>query len=709
VSFADAVAGLTLPPEAWWRLDEGSGPALADATGNGHSATVFGGATYGADSIAGDGALLLNGTSGYVEADSYAPFVQGSARTFVALMKRNGQSGIRNFFGGTGPASIPDGGALLLPVLESAASSPDRFRYYGDIVAQFPAYTDWSQPEPTPGEWLLVALRVDDSLSGRSIANLWVNGIDYGYPDVGAGGPSNWNASSGRFMFGARPVPPDSRGEFHSAAYDEVMVFEGLLPGPDIQALAASVDLYSRPAPIPVAEEEEGLTWELTDLRQNVIATLDDRDAGAQVTVGRNVARTATLGLDLDDPAAQLASVGETLLRCLAPGWSRPLFVGRVIQADISYNGQSADLKLSAADPLYHLERCLVFGTAAMSPAAETFITYFSDTDPSTMIASLIASTADNGHGIVTGSLDTSAANLKLGFPAGMTVAEAIRSIAGLDGAPEFELAPVAAGDGTLAELNTYHPHQGTDKSAEIVLRIGSGVEDELLGFEVSPSMAGFTNRYVTIGDAPPGATATSSISGSSKVYPRHPAYRASHQGLIDRYGVWESTESLPGSAVSSLLLKVARAAVAANANVLTGYRVTLDPDLAPTFAPEGDFWLGDTVGVEVTTPGGRVLDYTGRVASASLTEAENGDVLTDLLLEVPDDPAGVTGAALSVVVDSAEGTTPPPPPPPEPDPCAPVADTGGPECPDAGSTGVSNALTTGIIRGKVKKRKKKK
>jgi hypothetical protein len=452
------------------------------------------------------------------------------------------------------------------------------------------------------------------------------------------------------------------------------------------------------------------LTWELCDLEQTVLGggPIETHSEGAQVALGREVARTASLTLDLDDPFAQLASVGDQVLRCSADGWTDPAFVGRVLQHDITYNGDSAQLTMSAADPLAHLEACLVFWTAAMTPAAETFKTYYANTDPSTMMSDLISHCAANGHGIVDGTLALGAADQKLGFPAGSTVADGLRAIAGLSSNPEFEIAPIFDATGKLAELNTYYPKQGTDKTATIILRLGeSDDDDELLGFEIAPSMSGLVNRHVVVGDAPDGAIASSSVSGVPKNYPKHPAYRASHAASIAQYGVWETAESVSGASNAFVLIGVAQANIAANVDPVTAIKVTLDPDNAPAFGPQGAFWLGDIITIEVTTPAGNPLSYEARVATAGLTEAENGDVLVDLIVEPVDDLAGVSGASFSVVVDSTEGTDPPPPPEPEPDPCAPVADTGGVSCPDAGDAGASG--TSAAAPKKKKKKKKKK
>lgn len=246
MSFADVVGGLTLDPAMWWRCNESAGTTLADASGNGRTGTLNGGFTLQQPSITGDGdkGILLNGTTGYMQATAYSPFAVGSKRTFVLLLNRAlGQSGIRNIFGGSGSFVAGVSGDLKYPVLESSGTSPDRFRYYGSIKDQFPVYADWSEPEPVSNSWLMIALRVDDSTAPAQSADLTVNRMRHGIPDIEAAPldlPYHWNAEAGQLMVGARH---DNLGgfqtnEFHHATYDEIMVFEGLLTDADISSLA---------------------------------------------------------------------------------------------------------------------------------------------------------------------------------------------------------------------------------------------------------------------------------------------------------------------------------------------------------------------------------------------------------------------------------------------------------------------------------------
>jgi hypothetical protein len=251
VSFSDVVADLSLAPKLWWRYNEASGSAIADASGNGNTGTLHGQAFYREPSITGDGDGAMRfrqqpgaGITTYVQADSYSPFVVGSKRTFVTLLKRQSpQTGIKNIFSGAG------NGDLNFPVLETSGGSPDLFRYYGSVNDQFPLYTDWSGPSVDLDEWFLIALGVDDSMSGRAQAKLNVNGRDHGNPNVGLGGPNHWDTTAGKFMVGVRPNGAGGlqTNEGHAATYDETMIFEGLLTNADLVALATAVGIIAEP------------------------------------------------------------------------------------------------------------------------------------------------------------------------------------------------------------------------------------------------------------------------------------------------------------------------------------------------------------------------------------------------------------------------------------------------------------------------------
>lgn len=71
----------------WWPMDEGTGTAVADVSGNGNDGTLMGSATWGAWGA--DNAVLLDGTSGgYIEVPADATLDVSAAMTACIWAKR---------------------------------------------------------------------------------------------------------------------------------------------------------------------------------------------------------------------------------------------------------------------------------------------------------------------------------------------------------------------------------------------------------------------------------------------------------------------------------------------------------------------------------------------------------------------------------------------------------------------------------------------
>lgn len=262
-----------------------------------------------------------------------------------------------------------------------------------------------------------------------------------------------------------------------------------------------------------------------------------------------------------------------------------------------------------------------------------------------------------------------------LSLPAGSSVGDAINNLVGLIGAPEYELTPKEASDGTLATMNAYVPRQGSDKSSTVTLKIGVDATDNLTALSYVPAMDGMINRHTAIGDV------SGTVSSGGLDYPTHPAYQASHAASIATYGVWETSEALSGTTDSALLEQSARAIVAANAFPLTSFSCTLDPESAPGFGPADTFWMGDTITLHAELPQ-ESLVITGRVVAATITEDANGEGAVVISCEPESVAGGVSGSTLQVVVDSADGQVPPPVDNSgSDDPCAPAAPSGPDPC----------------------------
>ncbi|HEY6014062.1 MAG TPA: hypothetical protein VIU37_08640, partial [Candidatus Limnocylindrales bacterium] len=533
-----------------------------------------------------------------------------------------------------------------------------------------------------------------------------------------------------------------------------------------------------------------GMIWELCDLDQAVLATLDDRADGANVAIGRHAARSAEVQLDLEDDAAPLVEVGSTMLRCRMEGWDEPLFCGRVTGQAIGYDDGDAGMTVTATDPLAQLEKAIVLvnKAAEFEPDVWGFADFGSGNDASAVMWFMLAYFSANGYGIDEGLLAPSTPNpgvllddgafggapgsavwsnpdraassndlyavaniqptntvpsgkshylrvedlrltipdgatidgveveverhgslhgggggygdaawvhddtvklikggsisgtnkatttkwpgadavasyggdgdkwgltlsradvvasnfgvaiavtgettglgydldaaidrvhvnvhytydghayatdhiVPVSLPAGTRLADALRSIVGLDGMPEFELSPVER-TGSMVEFNTYHPKQGEDKSASLILRLAVvGEEDTILEFGYEPTMGEIVNRYTVVGEAGDNVAVKDGLN-----FPAHPAYQASHAASIAEYGVWEALDAAGSTSDATLLRHSAIARVAACAYPVAAFSASLDPDTAPEFAPDGDFWIGDTIGLEAALPDG--------------------------------------------------------------------------------------------------------
>jgi hypothetical protein len=399
------------------------------------------------------------------------------------------------------------------------------------------------------------------------------------------------------------------------------------------------------------------LTWELCALAdQDVLETLGEREGASTIQLTRHAARIAELGVALDDEIVAAVSVGDVLLRCKSETWDDPVFNGRVNTRQIEARGDQETFKLSAADPMPQLETAIVMAlNTAFDPDVYSYAE-FAAAQQLTIMADLISAFAA-GAGVAIG-LTPSSVVRDLSFPAGSSVAEGLLSVTGLDNGPEFELTPTEASDGTIATFNGYHPRQGTDKSDTVVLQIGVSDDDNLVGLSFEEVFAGVCNYFLAIGDGEGVATK------GGLEYPLHPAYIAEHAASIATYGKIARSDSLSGATAAANIEAYAKGIVSANAYPISSFSATLDPDTGPEFGPAGDCYMGDIITLQAALPEEEIL-LEGRIAGATLTEFENGDVEVDLDCEVLA-ASGVTGSATNVVVDAGDGTAPPPPEVPE-------------------------------------------
>jgi hypothetical protein len=155
-----------LSPALYWHTNETSGTTLSDASGNGWSGTLPGGAVLDQRGIApnDDGSSVLLPNAGSITS-SYVPYPNGNAiRTWIALANRDTDVGADTIFGMSGGS-----GGFSLAVVNAA----------GDVTLTIFNGASWTWSAAWPGidEDVLVEL-IHDLVA--STAELWINGVSQG-------------------------------------------------------------------------------------------------------------------------------------------------------------------------------------------------------------------------------------------------------------------------------------------------------------------------------------------------------------------------------------------------------------------------------------------------------------------------------------------------------------------------------------------------
>jgi hypothetical protein len=410
------------------------------------------------------------------------------------------------------------------------------------------------------------------------------------------------------------------------------------------------------------------LDFELCDRNQNVLTRLDNRRPGGWVEVGLNAPRRGFCPLSLEDSAYQLATAVETLLRVTLKGpeeFSLPLLIARIIIPEQGSNEDEEQLGLNAVDPFFQLERSLIRNAvgAVWNPVVLAAI------DQSQIMWSLVSGVAANDHGIVEGSLPVSVDRDRTYVP-GKEVGAALVEMSEVIGGPDFELEPVAGeGTDTLARLNTFHPRQGSDKSADVVFVHGAAPYTAS-NFIHAPGGDGIVNRVVVVG-AP-----LNEEGEEENPLATFPSYVAEHAASIAKYGVFEKVVQLEDVTEVATLRAHAEGIIAANAYPIPFFDFTAAPEQAEdeVLGSDGvpprfgiDYWVGDMIachaylgavdvdgaGESINVEGNPVepLKLTGRITDAVVTELESGQVVVKLSCSPEVKSEGITGEAITLLV----------------------------------------------------------
>jgi alpha-L-arabinofuranosidase len=218
-------------PAVYLTFDEGTGTTAADASGNGHAATLFGGSGWTAGLVGGS-ALTLSGTGGSF-AEIPTPVVDTTQSfTVAAWVKVNRVGGYQTF--------VSEDGPVLSSFFLQLRGDSNQFSFtvpYDFFVLAQSGFT------PAPGQWYHLAGVYD--AAARS-ASLYVDGAlaDVVYNVVA--GPATGPTAVGRGKFAGNKV------DFVNGAVDDVRLYATAMAAPQVLEVAR-VGNPALTGPLPVA------------------------------------------------------------------------------------------------------------------------------------------------------------------------------------------------------------------------------------------------------------------------------------------------------------------------------------------------------------------------------------------------------------------------------------------------------------------------
>lgn len=400
-----------------------------------------------------------------------------------------------------------------------------------------------------------------------------------------------------------------------------------------------------------------GLDFALTDLTGRRLAWLRKRKGDRNVIVPLVGIRSCQVGMSMEDPAVDDVLPLARRVKAYLDG--HIIFNGTLMAPKYDFGNDV--VQLAALDPGQQLVRSNVQMPAGAKPNVEGVITGFRRvaTDQSIIMRDLVAHPPSARsapwapgvpeHGIIAGSLPATFTRDR-SYEPGKEIWEALKQLSQVISGPDFELQPLDRTDGVIAQLNTFHPQQGEDRSATVRLqyRLGRNNASECT---YEPDGHSVVNHATIIGQV---------LSSQTP-----PVYTAQLLSSRDTIGTWEYYGGRDDISRLSTVQEHARAIVAAQA--FPPDVVTITPAIAgpfegfayrgakrigglgipPLFGPRSNtnakYWVGDSIGVQAKR--GRVfLDEAMRVIEAKVAEADDaGNVQVTVMAAPHQEATGVS------------------------------------------------------------------
>jgi hypothetical protein len=366
---------------------------------------------------------------------------------------------------------------------------------------------------------------------------------------------------------------------------------------------------------------------------------------GGQVALAINDRRTGQAPIGFDEPAAAQVRPLVTVLKARWAG--SQLLTGVVLRPQFA--GAQRTVTVPAIDPSARLAAAFIGARsdgAGLPGAPVGDPWHWAAVDQSEMLARLVEHASPTAaelaegtpdHGVIRGSLPATV-NRDRTYEVGKQIWEAMTQLSAVIDGVDFELEPLDRTDGVLAQLNTYTPFQGTDRSDEVVLHYGWG-RHNASDFSWEPAGDILKNRSTRVGQAPTGGGPAPTATEEQAESRRENGIWAEYQGdtdVIDQPTLVDHANAT----LAKYAWPVDFFTVIPATDDGTGWRRTAQGALEqlpgrygvpPLFHPNGAYWLGDIIRVVARDRPGLDEDLVGRVLGAKLTNAPNGGVVPEL------------------------------------------------------------------------------
>lgn len=434
--------------------------------------------------------------------------------------------------------------------------------------------------------------------------------------------------------------------------------------------LYPAADLYPATPP-PGPARPARLRWALCDRLGAVLSDLPRRKVGGrEVEINLNGQRTARVGLHLDEVDAALALPFARSLKVWLD--EALIFFGPITLTRFSgYGGDiggvggsvaGRSVEIFATDPSVRLIQAFTHGFAFQQQIEQSEIMW-----------RLVAHANDRavaagvpGPGVVRGT--TPAVILRDRFyPDGKQIWQALGEMTEVLDGPDLELEPLDRADGVYAQLNTYWPWQGTDRTATVIFEHNVG-RHNAGDFAWEPGGGEIVNYAVFGGQG---------VEGQAS-----PAWVAFQPESMTEHGIYEHFQAMADVTRTQTLREHAEGLVAARAYPVDFFDVTPTVEeggiavayrrdqydqltrlgegfgVPPRFGPPGfgDYWIGDEIRAIGRHKPGLDVELVGRVVTAKLNELDSGSIAVELACAPRIDAAGIEGFAATVSTENLAG-----------------------------------------------------